>query len=51
MVYGRDVVLPVQAFIGLPPQDSSNTDLESADNYVKELREQLEKIHSLLGSA
>jgi len=47
MVFGRDIVLPVQAFVGLPPQDCSDTDAKPSDDFVLDLRDQLEEIHTL----
>jgi hypothetical protein len=47
MVFGRDVILPIQACIGLPPTDTLPTGFtDSPEDYVTELRQQLALIHS-----
>ena len=45
MTLGRDVVLPLQALIGLPPQSNEQMDQQSYASYVQSLHEELEKIH------
>jgi len=47
MVFGRDIVLPLQAIVGLPPQDSSEMNVKPPDDFVTDLREQLEEVHLL----
>ena len=47
MVFGRDIVLSLQAIGGLPPQDSSEMDVKPPDDFVTDLREQLEEVHIL----
>ena len=47
MVFGREVVLPLQAYTGLPPQSNFNcTESEDYQSYVQELKVQLEDVHN-----
>lgn len=47
MVFGRDIVLPLQAYVGLPPQSNPTyEDTETSQSYVQKLHEQLEIIHN-----
>lgn len=43
MVYGRNVILPLAAVIGRPI--SNNNDIETVEDYVRELRKNLEFTH------
>ena len=47
MVFGRNIVLPLQAYIGLPPEPATThgSDVSPSD-YVTDLKDQLETIHS-----
>jgi hypothetical protein len=51
MTLGRDVVLPLQALIGLPPQSNEQMDQQSYASYVQSLHEELEKIHLIARKA
>ena len=46
MVFGREITLPLQACIGLPP-GSGAPDSSTPDDYVVELRSNLEHIHDV----
>jgi hypothetical protein len=46
MVFGRDIILPLQACIGLPPQSNiSNEPNKPTSDYILDLKDQLELIH------
>jgi hypothetical protein len=48
MVFGREIVLPLQAYTGLPPQSNFSCEgLQDTQTYVSKLKSQLENTHSL----